>query len=463
MRTPSRRDAWLAPLLIFALALAPRLWALGWGLPYVEHPDEPALVETVVRMVRDGSLNPRTFLYPSLSYYLLAAAARLHLAWGESVGLYGSAQDLVARTYTFTTQPQLYLWLRAVTALLGALTAPLLYLLGSQMFDRRAGLLAAAALALSRFHIEHSHYITTDAPTGLWVTLALLGAWDVARRGSWRGYLIGALGTGLAAGTKYNAGVVGLALAAAALVYLRDAGRPAIPRQAGRLMAAGLLSGLVFLIATPYAILDMPAFLGALRFNAAHYASGEHGDFTGAWPFGQYAAFYWADGLMPAGCLLLLAGLPALARRRGAQTAVLLSAILPMQLRRGSDGRRVAGSAPARSGRSSSASRRSSCSPCSSSPRRPPARPGCSATGPKPTAWSRSPRPCAPSPAACSPPSSSTPSSGPATRRSPRYRGSPPTRPTGTAPAATASWRSTPTGMAHRIRTPTGRCSATAI
>ncbi|MEI7773066.1 MAG: hypothetical protein WCI67_23960, partial [Chloroflexales bacterium] len=42
--------------------------------------------------------------------------------------------------------------------------------------------------------------------------------------------------------------------------------------------------------------------------------------------------FYWDEGLLPTGCLLLLAGLPALARRRPAQAGVLLAAIIPVQL-----------------------------------------------------------------------------------------------------------------------------------
>ena len=102
-------------LLLGALLL--RLYALGWGLPYVEHPDEPALVELVVRMVRNGDPNPHSFLYPSLFFYLLAAATRLHAWWGISHGLYSSLQDLPLKTSLYTTSSGLYLWNRAVTAL----------------------------------------------------------------------------------------------------------------------------------------------------------------------------------------------------------------------------------------------------------------------------------------------------------------------------------------------------------
>jgi 4-amino-4-deoxy-L-arabinose transferase-like glycosyltransferase len=331
------RSSIAGPLLLLALflaALLPRLWAVGWGLPYVEHSDEPAVMEVAMRMVQQGDWNPGMFLYPSLFFYLLAGVIKLHTAWGLAAGLYASPADLPAETYLFTTAPALYLWARALVAILGAACVPLLYVLGRRMFDRPAALLAAALLIVAAYPVEHAHYVTTDVPTGLWVTIALLGAWSVARDGGWRGYLVGALGTGLAAGTKYNAGVVGLALAVAALIYALDArraGRPGGPvaaAQAGRLAAAGALSLLVFLATTPFALLDLEAFRRGMQINAVHYASGSHGNFVGRWRLDGYLAFFWRDGLLPAGSLILLAGLPLLARRHPRQLAVLGAAVV---------------------------------------------------------------------------------------------------------------------------------------
>jgi 4-amino-4-deoxy-L-arabinose transferase-like glycosyltransferase len=335
MRTPSRRAAWLAPLLIFALALAPRLWALGWGLPYVEHADEPALVEVAMRMVQRGDWNPGRFLYPSLHFTMLAAVIRLHLAWGMARGLYAALDDLPSKTYLFTTAPALYVWARALTGLLGAATAPLLYELGRRMFGWRVGLLAAAALALSTYHIQHSHFITTDVPTGLWVTLALLGAWGAATDGRWRGYLLAGAASGLAAGTKYNAGVVGLALARAAVIFCLDARRaaraslwPTARAQGLRLIVAGALALLVFLATTPYAVLDFAAFRRDMLISTTHYASGSHGNFVGRLRLDGYLAFIWAEGLLPTGSLIALAGLPLLIRRAPRQAALLASAVI---------------------------------------------------------------------------------------------------------------------------------------
>ena len=322
-----RRRAWAGRILLgalFVVALLPRVYALGWGLPYVEHPDEPALMQVVVRMVRDGDLNPRSFLYPSLSFYLLAAATRLHAWWGINHGLYTSLQDLPLKTSLFTTSPDLYRWNRAVTALLGAATVPALYLLGRHMFDRRTGLLGAVLLAVAVFHVEHSHYITTDAPTGLWVVLALLGAWQVTTTGGWRGYALAGATAGLAAGTKYQAGVVALALVAAHVLFWRGASY----RRPLRLAMGAALALLVFLATTPYALLDWRGFIAALHFNAEHYANGGHGDFVGRWQFWGYAEFLWSRGLFASGIALTLLGLPILARRFPRQLALLLVVVL---------------------------------------------------------------------------------------------------------------------------------------
>ena len=318
------RKRWASPvllLLLFTGGLVVRVIALDWGLPYVEHFDEPALVKTVILMVQNGDPNPHTFLYPSLMYYLLALATRLHAWWGIHQGIYQSIKDLPPDTFGFTVAPGIYIWQRAVTATLSALTVPLTYLLGRDMFDRRVGLLGALLVMLATFHVFHSHLITADAPTGLWVVLALLAAWQIVVRGAAHGYLIAGLATGLAAGTKYNAVAVALAVAVAHLLYWRgrSLGRPLL-----WLIASGIVAALAFLVTTPYAVLDWNAFIGGLRFNAAHYAAGGHGDFIGRWQLGEYAVYLWADGLRPLGSVIALAGLPLLVWRYPRQSLVLV-------------------------------------------------------------------------------------------------------------------------------------------
>ncbi|MBA3947666.1 MAG: glycosyltransferase family 39 protein [Herpetosiphonaceae bacterium] len=323
-QSPARRN-YLIVGGLFLLALGLRVWALNWGLPSVEHPDEPALVEVVVRMLQQHDPNPHTFLYPSLFYYLLAVVTRLYSWWATRQGLHMAVQDLPLKTYLWTTAPSVYVWDRMLTAVLGALTIPALYMLGRRMFDRRVALLAGLALAVATFHVEHSHYITTDAPTGLWVVVCLIGAWTITAIGGWQGYCLAGLGAGLAAGTKYNAGTVLIALPIAHGFFLglRSGRRPFI-----RMIGGCMVAGVVFLLTTPWAVLDWRHFVAGLRFNAAHYAAGVHGDFVGRWQVGEYVAFAWNSGLLPAGCLLLLLGLPLLLWRSRSQSILLLGVVV---------------------------------------------------------------------------------------------------------------------------------------
>lgn len=323
-RGRNKRFGLLVPLALFAGALVPRMWALDWGLPTAQHVDEPALLEVAMRMLRDGTLNPRRFVYPSLPYELFAAAIRLSVWWSNLLGDPVTVRSLPVKNYHITTAPAIFIWSRGVTALLAAATVPLLWALGRRMFDWRIGLLAALLLAISQFHVRYSHYITPDAPTGLFVVLALLGAWRVATTGDWRGYLLAGAGVGLSAGYKYNAGVVAIAVALAHAMYWKRAllGRPLL-----RLCASGLLAALVFLATTPYAILDSATFLAELRESARSYAEGSRGDFNGRWDYRGYALWIWNSGLFAPGCAVAALGLPLVIRRYPRAAALLLVTI----------------------------------------------------------------------------------------------------------------------------------------
>src|SRR5439155_15339527 len=98
--------------------------------------------------------------------------------------------------------------------------------LARRAFGRAAGLLAGLALALAPLHVQHSHFMTVDVPATLWVAVALwcaLRALETPTRG-W--FAAAGVAAGLAAGTKYNAGLVLLSvLAANGLAARRASGR----------------------------------------------------------------------------------------------------------------------------------------------------------------------------------------------------------------------------------------------
>lgn len=337
-----RRAAPIVALLIFLVALLPRVVVLDWGLPYVEHADEPHYVEEVVDMVRAGDPNPNFFRHPTLVFYMLSLVTRAYGELQVRDGVYASLADLPDKTYGFTVDEGLYIWNRALIAVLGAATVALSFELARRMFGWPTALVAAAFLAFAKFHVEHSYYIATSGPTGLFATVILLGAWEVARTGGWRGYLVGGAATGLAAAVKYNAGLIGLVLGVAALLYAWGqrgaAAQPASAQpptpsfgrlalaQLPRLIAAAALALAVFFATNPFALLDWEHFFADVTGQSEIYSLGG-GNFEGPWNVAGYAGFFWREGLRWSGCLLLLAGLPLLLRRAPGQTILLLATV----------------------------------------------------------------------------------------------------------------------------------------
>lgn len=323
-RRSSRALAWLVAGAIGLAALALRAWGAGWSLPYADHPDEPAVINVVLRIVQ-GQLDPDFFFYPSLMLYLQALNLKLHFWWGLRSGLYSSPLQLPATTDIYTAIPGAFVAGRLLTALLSAASVVVLVTWGARVVGRSAALVAGLLLLASPWAVIHAHYVTVDGPAALFATLALLAAAGILRRGSTRDYLLAGCLSGLAAGTKYQAVLVVIAVALAHVGRWRGE----TVRQGGRLLLAGAASAAVFLLVSPYVLLNFPGFRRDAQTLAASY-NGSHGDVTGTWPVLAYARFLWTEGLRPLPSVLVLVGIGVGARRRPALLAVLL--VFPLAL-----------------------------------------------------------------------------------------------------------------------------------
>jgi 4-amino-4-deoxy-L-arabinose transferase-like glycosyltransferase len=76
--------------------------------------------------------------------------------------------------------------MRLHSALAGAGTCLLVWMLGRRMLGAKAGFLAALMLAVSPIMVAESKMATTDAVLALWLTACQLCLWELARRGSRR-------------------------------------------------------------------------------------------------------------------------------------------------------------------------------------------------------------------------------------------------------------------------------------
>ena len=273
--------------LIVVLALAFYLRATGapWGLPYIWSWDEKFIVNPAIHIAHTGDYNPRWFCYPSLCIYMQLIVFILFyyymMATGR-VGPYGLTEITYSSWPWEISHPELYLWGRILTVLLGTATVYLVYRVGAQLFDRPTGLLAASFLALAGGHIDQSRFILTNVPAAFftaWAFLLICKLQD--RRSRHIDYALAGLVAGLAVSTKYNAFPIVVAL------LIAHALRP----NRRVLLDSNLLMGMAgvafgFLLGTPYAILDLPTFLTSTGQELQRYRLGR-GGYTGpdAWRY----------------------------------------------------------------------------------------------------------------------------------------------------------------------------------
>ena len=233
--------------LILALAAGLRIWGMSYGLPHpMARPDEQKLVGRAAGMLATGDLNPIEHTYPALLLYLQAAVLFSYAKLGPLLGAdaLGSHPGLP------------YLICRALSIAFGVATVAATYLLGRRVDGRRAvALLAALVVATNYLHARDSRWGTVDVAMTFFVTLSLVFAVQASDRQRFRDYQLAGVFAGLAAATKYNAGLVLLATAAAAIAGVggrRITGRDAVRR----LAVAGLTTFLLFTLATPYSVRD---------------------------------------------------------------------------------------------------------------------------------------------------------------------------------------------------------------
>ena len=301
-----RRIALVLLTLIMVAAAAARLWFLTAGVPHAVGIDEPQVIDRAIRILRTGDWNTHIFDYPTLVIYLHACVAIVRFLWGALGGEWRSLD-------AFSIEA-IYSTARFVAAAIGVATVWLTYRLGDELGSRAAGLLAAAQLAVQPLHVRESHFALTDVPMTALTTLAVWLAVRAARLGTVRAYVWAGGACGFAAAAKYNGGIALLSVLAAWLVSERG-----VPQRARKLWAAIGAAAAAFLLAAPYTVLDMPAFLDGFAAQFSRFAAPIAGD-TPAWLlYVKHLSPAWARLSIP----LSIAGACVLLARDRTRTAII--------------------------------------------------------------------------------------------------------------------------------------------
>jgi 4-amino-4-deoxy-L-arabinose transferase-like glycosyltransferase len=252
-------ERWLL-LGLLAAALAVRAWFLSAGVPYAVGIDEPAIVDRALKILHTGDWNTHAFDYPTLVIYVHTLVAMARYLWGASHGEWSSLAGLdIGAVYTSS---------RLVAAFIGASTVWLTYRIGRDLESPWLGLVAAAQLAVLPMHVRESHFILTDVPVTALMTLALWLAMRAGRVRNVSAYAAAGAIAGLAAAAKYNGAVAVVAIAIVWVLHERSASDRT--RKAAAALSA---MAAAFLLAVPYAILDLPGFLNGLGFQLARFSA----------------------------------------------------------------------------------------------------------------------------------------------------------------------------------------------
>lgn len=274
---------------IVAVALALRLHGINWDDGYGFHPDERdiymradcmyALLTDAPHAPTCGYLNDHPQAEPGLSglsYIFDPERSPLNPHWFPlgSILIYALVfLRSVVELFTDVGGFDMRYAGRTLSALADVGTVLMVFVLGRRIYGRNVGLLAAGLTALAVIHVQHSHFYRPETFT---VLLTLASIWATLRMVEKRrlrdSVLLGVI-VGLALAPKVNVLPI---LAPLALGYgyrildeaegLWDEITPAmVLRIIGHAALGGLVALVVFFATTPYAFIDVVAFVGDVR------------------------------------------------------------------------------------------------------------------------------------------------------------------------------------------------------
>jgi hypothetical protein len=236
---------------VFA-ALILRSWGLAHALPAVYNPDEVSILSRALSLA-DRGLDPGNFVYPSLYFYVLAAAVGALFAGQLALGMVDGAAAFAA---AFWTDPSaFYVTGRLVSVAAGIGTVLVAYALGRRAGGQTPARVAAWMMALAYIPVRDAHFVKHDVAAALAIALTALLADRIRRRGARTDWALAGAAAGLAVALHYYA-IVAVAPVVAAAIQ-RERGIIGAARSRGLWIACAGAAG-AFALGSPYVIVDWP-------------------------------------------------------------------------------------------------------------------------------------------------------------------------------------------------------------
>ncbi len=331
----------LALIALIALSTLVHFAGLSFEVGHGYYRDE-GIYRAAAERINQGALLPQSFIYGHLPYYMAAWSLWFH-------ALFLAPTTWIVRVLTGLADEASvsWMWIRLWSGLCGALTVLPVFGIGRRVvgFDEgadaapprdglatAAGLLGGLLITASTLYNEVTHVYISDVPAAFFAALCLYFVARLAERESRRDYVLAGVASGLAAASKYPAGVVAIGIVAVWLWWRVEARRTEQPSgmRSGLLLAGAVSLGTFLLVMPSFLVHGRAAFAGEGRdvlFGVRQYADagwiGVEKDSNASW----YAGKTWEA--FGAGALALgLAGVFVLAP--GARRRWLLLAAFPV-------------------------------------------------------------------------------------------------------------------------------------
>ncbi|MBI4084475.1 MAG: glycosyltransferase family 39 protein, partial [Candidatus Levybacteria bacterium] len=253
---------------ILLLALSLRLFGINWDQGFHLHPDERAIILSILNLQFPGSLaeffspasswNPHFFAYGSFPFYLLRIVANIAGYSNPLLAQYDGIQFVG----------------RVLSAIFDTGTLFLLFFLSRRLFSTTVGILATFFYTLSVLPIQLSHFYAVDTPLTFFILGTLYCLIRFYEKPTMRKALLIGMCFGIALATKISASVLVVSIGLALfidflLLFIRQPHKPHIwfphlPIFAKHLLSYAsliiLTTFITFIVLEPYAFIDQISF-----------------------------------------------------------------------------------------------------------------------------------------------------------------------------------------------------------
>ncbi|MBT6401582.1 phospholipid carrier-dependent glycosyltransferase [candidate division WWE3 bacterium] len=249
-----------------------RLVGVTHGFPFIFHPDEPALIRSATGIRFE--INPGHFDWPHMHFYLNFILYWVFIKFRGLLNLLGLNGPLNAVFPLLWRDPLVFYFLsRVFDAFIGGLTAIPVFLAAKELFNKRAGYIAALVITLLPHHLYTSSFALIDIPAAFWVAWSFYFAVNIFKYGRMKDYMLSGLFVGFAASTKYNGGLMALMVPVAHLMRVWGSNVEKVLdfKATKLLLVSGLLAAFGFVLGTPFALFDYDTFSRTDGPNGAYW------------------------------------------------------------------------------------------------------------------------------------------------------------------------------------------------